>query len=193
MIIPPRRGGGVPCLSPLSLIEHTENAASERPKIPLYPERFFGRADCPASRDPFQRRRSLAPNLKLAPAAPPRGYCLAPGESRVGAASVGSAVGAGPRSSGAAAQSPAQIFVPLTIPTSLQPVGASGFVCFSGLPPAFDAAVWATAGDEMPMTVATISKVLIIISPFAFSPAHLAFGEIVAHAQFCRIARTGIE
>jgi hypothetical protein len=70
-------------------------------------------------------------------------YCLAAGGlgSGGGAGSAGSAVGAAPRSSGAAAQSPAQILVPLTIPTSLQPIGASGLVCFSGLPPTLGAAV----------------------------------------------------
>jgi heme-degrading monooxygenase HmoA len=31
--------------------------------------------------------------------------------------------------------------VPLTVPTSLQPIGAGGFTCFSGLPPTLGAAV----------------------------------------------------
>jgi hypothetical protein len=64
-------------------------------------------------------------------------YCLAAGglDSGGGAGSAGSAAGAAPRSSGAAAQSPAQSLVPLTVPTSLQPIGAGGFTCFRGLPP----------------------------------------------------------
>ena len=50
----------------------------------------------------------------------------------VGAGAAGSAVV--PRSSDDAAHSPAQSLVPLTVPTSLQPIGADGFACFTGLP-----------------------------------------------------------
>ena len=58
--------------------------------------------------------------------------------SGAGAGAAGSAVV--PRSSDGAAQSPAQSLVPLTVPTSLQPIGADGFTCFTGLLP-FGAAV----------------------------------------------------
>jgi hypothetical protein len=57
---------------------------------------------------------------------------LAP-ESGAGGAGGAVSVGALPRSSGAAAQSPAQSLVPFTVPTSLQPIGATGFTCFCGL------------------------------------------------------------
>src|SRR2546430_15313587 len=68
-------------------------------------------------------------------------YCLAAGglDSGGGAGSAGSAAGAAPRSSGAAAQSPAPSLVPLTVPTSLQPIGADGFTCFRGFPPTLGA------------------------------------------------------
>jgi hypothetical protein len=58
-----------------------------------------------------------------------------------GVGAAGSVVGVVPRSSDAAAHSPAQSLVPLTVPTSLQPIGACGFSCFGGLPPALGAAV----------------------------------------------------
>ena len=88
---------------------------------------------------------SAAPSSKLAPAAIPRGgaglstkrpnYSLGAGgfASGAGAGAAGSA--AVPRSSDGAAQSPAQSLVPLTVPTSLQPIGADGFTCFTGLLP----------------------------------------------------------
>src|SRR6266702_6305852 len=57
------------------------------------------------------------------------------------AGASGSGVGVVPRSSDAATQSPAQSLVPLTVPTSLQPIGAGGFTCFSGLPPPLGAPV----------------------------------------------------
>jgi hypothetical protein len=70
-------------------------------------------------------------------------YCLAAGgfASGVGAGASGSGVGVAPRSSGAAAQSPAQSLVPLTVPTSLQPIAARGFTCACGLPPILGAPV----------------------------------------------------
>jgi hypothetical protein len=70
-------------------------------------------------------------------------YCFSAGgfASGVGAGGAGSAVGAVPRSPDAAAQSPAQILVPLTDPNSLHPIGADGFACFSGLPLTLGAAV----------------------------------------------------
>jgi len=54
-------------------------------------------------------------------------YCFSAGgfASGVGVGAAGSAVGV-VRSSGAAAQSPAQILVPLTVSTSLQAIGADG-------------------------------------------------------------------
>ena len=69
-------------------------------------------------------------------------YCFSAGgfASGVGAGASGSGVGVAPRSSGAATQSPAQILVPLTVPTSLQPIGATGFACFCGLPTTLGAA-----------------------------------------------------
>jgi hypothetical protein len=70
-------------------------------------------------------------------------YCFSAGgfTSGVGAGGSGSGVGVAPRSSGAAAQSPAQILVPLTDPTSLQAIGADGLTCLNRLPPTLGAAV----------------------------------------------------
>jgi hypothetical protein len=72
-------------------------------------------------------------------------YCLAAGGFASGGGggdgASGSSVGAAPRSSGGAKQSPAQSLVPLTVPTSLQAIGAIGFACFSGLPLCLGAAV----------------------------------------------------
>src|SRR6266404_5601788 len=90
-------------------------------------------------------------------------YCLSAAggfASGVGAGAAGSAVV--PRSSDGAAQSPAQSLVPLTVPTSLQPIGADGFTCFTGLLP-LGAAVWAKADAENPITAARISRVLLIV------------------------------
>ena len=53
--------------------------------------------------------------------------------SGVGARAVGSAGDVVPRSSDAAAQSPAQSLVPLTVPTSLQPIGAGGFASLEAI------------------------------------------------------------
>src|SRR5436309_8816142 len=70
-------------------------------------------------------------------------YCFSAGAfaSGVGAGASGSGVGVAPRSSGAATQSRAQSLVPLTVPTSLQPVCARGFTCPGGLPPTLGATV----------------------------------------------------
>jgi len=65
---------------------------------------------------------------------------------------VGSAVGEVPRSSGGAKQSPAQSLVPLTVPTSLQAIGAIGFACFSGFPKLEKAAV-AAVDDVLVLAV----------------------------------------
>jgi hypothetical protein len=58
-------------------------------------------------------------------------YCFSAGgiASEVGAGGSGVA----PRSSGASAQSPAQILVPLTDPNCLQAIGADGLTCFTNL------------------------------------------------------------
>jgi hypothetical protein len=90
-------------------------------------------------------RVSGASNPKRAPmalpcvcAGGPSSYCLGAGGS---ACWEGSTAGVEPLSSEGPAQSPAQSFVPLTVPTSLQPVGASGFTCFAGLPPTLGTAI----------------------------------------------------
>src|SRR6476620_4182806 len=64
-------------------------------------------------------------------------YCLATGGLLwgAGAGATGSGHGVVPRSSEADAQSPAQSLVPLTVPTSLLPIGGDGLTCFTGLPP----------------------------------------------------------
>jgi hypothetical protein len=64
-------------------------------------------------------------------------------------------------------------------------MGADGFTCFSGLPPTFGATVCAKADTEKPMIAATISRVLIVISPlpsalpspFSFSVPQFANGD----------------
>ena len=76
----------------------------------------------------------LRPGGPWQPAASIAIYCLPAGGFASGVGAAGSAEGVAPRSSGAVTQSPDQILVPLTVPTSLQPVGAEGFACFSGLP-----------------------------------------------------------
>src|ERR1700730_9898645 len=53
-------------------------------------------------------------------------YCFSAGGFASGVGG-GPAVGAVPRSPDAAAQSPAHSLVPLTVPTSLQPIGSFGF------------------------------------------------------------------
>jgi hypothetical protein len=83
------------------------------------------------------RRRAKAAREELTT------YCLSAGgfASGVGTGASGSGAGVAPRSSGGAKQSPAQSLVPLTVPTSLQAIGAIGFACFSGLPLCLGAAV----------------------------------------------------
>jgi hypothetical protein len=62
-------------------------------------------------------------------------YCFGAGfTSGVGAGALGSIEGVVPRSSDATAQFPAQILVPLTVPTNVQPIGADGVTRFGGLP-----------------------------------------------------------
>jgi hypothetical protein len=65
-------------------------------------------------------------------------YCFWPGGMASFVRSGGegaSSAGAEPLSSDAAVQSPAQILVPLTVPTSLQPVGSFGFAWCTDLLP----------------------------------------------------------
>ena len=52
-------------------------------------------------------------------------YCFSEGATAGG--DEGSSAGVAPLSSDAPTQSPAQILVPLTVPTSLQPIGVLGF------------------------------------------------------------------
>ena len=87
----------------------------------------------------------IGPTASLAKAAR-RGlarYCFTAGgfASGAGAGAAVSGERVVPRSSDASAQSPAQSLVPLTVPTSLQPIGTCGFICFNGLPPTLGAAV----------------------------------------------------
>ena len=53
-------------------------------------------------------------------------YCFSVGEA-AGGGDESSSAGVVPLSSDAPTQSPAQILVPLTVPTSLQPIGVLGF------------------------------------------------------------------
>jgi hypothetical protein len=101
---------------------------------------------------------------RIAPLQVRPNYSLGAGgfASGADAGATGSAVV--PRSSDGAAQSPAQSLVPLTVPTSLQPIGADGFACFTGLPP-LGAPVCAKAEAEKPMIAHRISRVLIVMSP----------------------------
>ncbi len=102
-------------------------------------------AHLPAVQDSFSAAAgtSAAQSGNNAPALPRLGgaeliyaapnYSLGAGAFSPGGGAAGSAVV--PRSSDGAAQSPAQSLVPLTVPTSLQPIGADGFTCFTGLLP----------------------------------------------------------
>jgi hypothetical protein len=86
---------------------------------------------CGVFRNPRLRASEIFPKRRLLNA-----YCLSAAggfASGFGAGAAGSAVV--PGSSDGAAQSPAQSLVPFTVPTSLQPIGADGFACFTGLPP----------------------------------------------------------
>jgi hypothetical protein len=66
-------------------------------------------------------------------------------------------------------QSPAHSFVPLTVPTSLHPIGPFGFTCTSGLLPTFGGALCANAEAEK-QTVARTSNMRMVHFPLAFSP-----------------------
>jgi hypothetical protein len=59
--------------------------------------------------------------------------------------------------------------VPLTVPTSLQPIGSFGFPWVSGLLPTLGGALWANAVAEKPIAARTC-KILIVNFPFALSP-----------------------
>src|SRR5260370_6769504 len=68
-----------------------------------------------------------------------------------------------------ATQSPAHSLVPLTVPTSLQPIGSFGFTCTSGLLPTLGGASSANAYAEKQIAT-KMSKTLIVISPSASAP-----------------------
>src|SRR5260370_40661093 len=69
-----------------------------------------------------------------------------------------------PLSSEPPTQSPAHSFVPLTVPTSLHPVGSFGFTWTSALLPTLGGALCANAAAEK-LIATRISKPLIIIFP----------------------------
>src|SRR5467141_2503712 len=63
-----------------------------------------------------------------------------------------------------ATQLPAHSLVPLTVPTSLQPIGSFGFTCTSGLLPTLGGAACAYALVEKP-TAAKMTSALIVVTP----------------------------
>src|SRR5882724_10241892 len=79
--------------------------------------------------------RLLSQTRAISPFLQPQLYCFSPGGACSGKDSV-SVAGVAPLSSDAT-QSPAHSLVPLTVPTSLQPVGSFGFTRTSGLLPTF--------------------------------------------------------
>ena len=79
-------------------------------------------------------------------------YCFEPGD--------GVSAGSSPRSPDAT-QSPAHSFVPLTVPTDLQPSGAFGFACEGGFP---GAPVCAIAPTEKQVVMRATSSGLIVVS-----------------------------
>jgi hypothetical protein len=110
-------------------------------------------------------------NYPLALRLQPQLYCFSSG----GIAAVDgsgtdcvSVEGIAPLSSGPT-QSPAHSLVPLTLPTSLQPIGFFGLTCSSGLLPAFGGASWAYALVEK-QTAVKITSAFIVISPSPFIP-----------------------
>jgi hypothetical protein len=64
----------------------------------------------------------------------------------------------------AASQSPAHSLVPLTVPTSLQPIGSLGLTWASGLLPTFGGASWANVCADKQIATRT-SQVFIVLSP----------------------------
>jgi len=80
------------------------------------------------------RSSSVVQGERLISSPPSRLYCFCSGGRGLSAGSGGdsgapSAAGTAPLSPAASAQSPAQIFVPLTVPTSLQPISVCDFCC----------------------------------------------------------------
>lgn len=73
-------------------------------------------------------------------------------------------------------QSPAQSFVPLTHPTNLQPTGAVGFTCTSGLPPTVGglagAALWAWAMAGINNAVNKMAALIIKLHNITFGLAY---------------------
>jgi hypothetical protein len=103
-------------------------------------------------------------------------YCFWPGGitpvARSGKDCVSVAL-AEPLSSADPVQSPAHSLVPLTIPTSLQPIGSFGFTWTSGLLPIFGDASSANADAEEQIATKT-SKARIVTSPSPSAPGVLA-------------------
>jgi len=124
-------------------LEYQLTKAAQHDTLPsnrqIYLLFIFSRAQ-PGSRA-FRNLRSKARETRESRREDLASYCLAPGgfASGVGPGAAGSAMGEVSRSSGGAKQSPAQSLVPLTVPTSLQAIGAIGFACFRGLPPTLGA------------------------------------------------------
>src|SRR5712671_5918369 len=104
--------------------------------VTMYRMDVIGRA--PSSRRASYSRRSRTRSRTNASAGRTRklfcciAYCLSAAGGFPSGAGGGSGAGVVPRSSDADAQSPAQSLVPLTVPTSLQPIGARGLTCFTG-------------------------------------------------------------
>jgi hypothetical protein len=129
-------------------------------------------------------------------------YCFSAGAlgptSGAGGA-AGSAEGVVPRSSDAAAQSPAQSFVPLTVPTGLQPIDSFGLTCTSGLLPALGGTPWAYALVEK-QTAVSITSALIVISPSPLALCVIALipglsEQLFAHeiSRFAALCRTAAD
>src|ERR1700720_638797 len=102
------------------------------------------------------------PGGQLAMMSEPELYCFSPGGACSGKDSV-SGAGLAPLSSDAT-QSPAHSLVPLTVPTSLQPIGSFGFTRTSGLLPTFGGLSLAKAFAEKQIAT-RMARALIVISP----------------------------
>ena len=110
------------------------------------------------------RSSSVVQGERLISSPPSQLYCFCSGGRGLSAGSGGdsgapSAAGTAPLSPAASAQSPAQILVPLTVPTSLQPISVCDFCCGFDLA-AFGGGDWAKATAEK-QTVIRINSALI--------------------------------
>src|SRR5882724_3983149 len=105
--------------------------------------------------------RLLSQTRAISPFLQPQLYCFSPGGACSGKDSV-SVAGVAPLSSDAT-QSPAHSLVPLTVPTSLQPVGSFGFTRTSGLLPTFGSLSLAKAFAEKQIAT-RMTRALIVIS-----------------------------